>query len=117
MEAIFFDVISWIGLAICIGAFFIKDVFWLRLATLIGCALMFVYYMFIAIPQGVISNLLVLLINAYYIGLYALQRRKTNQLLAAAPDVEIHTNNIIMTEPNSETVQPKTLSVQANAAT
>ncbi|MEE2002596.1 hypothetical protein QWY20_14145 [Alkalimonas sp. MEB108] len=88
MEAMVYDVISWIGLAICIGAFFIKDVFWLRLATLIGCALMFVYYLFIAIPQGVISNLLVLLINAYYLGLFAWQRHKTNQLLAAEPDVE-----------------------------
>ena len=88
MEAMVYDVISWIGLAICIGAFFIKDVFWLRLATLVGCALMFVYYLFIAIPQGVISNLLVLLINAYYLGLFAWQRHKTNQLLAQAVDVE-----------------------------
>lgn len=117
MEAIVFDVISWIGLAICIGAFFIKDVFWLRLATLIGCALMFVYYMFIAIPQGVISNLLVLLINAYYLGLFALQRHKTNQLLAAAPDVELPINSGILAETPSEYAQPKPLSAQASSAT
>lgn len=67
MENIVFDIISWIGLTICIGAFFIKDVFWLRLTTLIGCSLLFVYYSHIAIPQGIISNLLVLLINAYYL--------------------------------------------------
>ena len=67
METIIYDIISWVGLTICIGAFFIKDIFWLRLATLIGCSLLFVYYSHIAIPQGVISNLLVLLINAYYL--------------------------------------------------
>lgn len=75
MESIIFDIISWAGLTICIGAFFIKDVFWLRLATLIGCSLLFVYYSHIAIPQGVISNLLVLLINAYYLLRFAKARK------------------------------------------
>ena len=67
MTPILFDIISWVGLTICIGAFFIKDVFWLRLATLVGCLLLFIYYSHISIIQGVISNLLVLLINAYYL--------------------------------------------------
>jgi membrane protein implicated in regulation of membrane protease activity len=75
MENIVFDVISWVGLTICIGAFFIKDVFWLRLTTLVGCSLLFVYYSHIAIPQGVISNLLVLLINAYYLIRFAKARK------------------------------------------
>lgn len=75
MDTVLFDIISWIGLTICIGAFFIKDVFWLRLTTLIGCSLLFVYYSHIAIPQGVISNLLVLLINAYYLLRFAQARR------------------------------------------
>ncbi len=87
MDTILFDVISWVGLTICIGAFFIKDVFWLRLATLIGCSLLFVYYSHIAIPQGVISNLLVLLINAYYLIRFAQARKaaKASQTTAAAP--------------------------------
>lgn len=76
MENLIYDIISWVGLTICIGAFFIKDVFWLRLATLIGCSLLFVYYSHIAIPQGVISNLLVLLINAYYLLRFASARKK-----------------------------------------
>lgn len=76
MENLVYDIVSWVGLTICIGAFFIKDVFWLRLATLIGCSLLFVYYSHIAIPQGVISNLLVLLINAYYLIRFASARRK-----------------------------------------
>ena len=78
MDAILFDIVSWVGLTICIGAFFIKDVFWLRLATLIGCSLLFVYYSHISILQGVISNLLVLLINAYYLVRFA-QARKAAQ--------------------------------------
>lgn len=81
-----YDIISWVGLTICIGAFFIKDVFWLRLATLIGCSLLFVYYSHIAIPQGVISNLLVLLINAYYLVRFASARRKAiNASKTASP--------------------------------
>ncbi|WP_423187377.1 hypothetical protein ACO1PK_03975 [Alishewanella sp. d11] len=76
MENLIYDIISWVGLTICIGAFFIKDVFWLRLATLIGCSLLFVYYSHIAIPQGVISNLLVLLINAYYLIRFASAKKK-----------------------------------------
>lgn len=79
MDNIFFDIISWVGLTICIGAFFIKDVLHLRLATLIGCSLLFVYYSHIAIPQGVISNLLVLLINAYYLLRFA-QLRRTEKM-------------------------------------
>lgn len=85
MENIVFDVISWVGLTICIGAFFIKDVFWLRLATLIGCSLLFVYYSHIAIPQGVISNLLVLLINAYYLMRFAKARKTANSDNAVPP--------------------------------
>ena len=86
MENLIYDIISWIGLTICIGAFFIKDVFWLRLATLIGCSLLFVYYSHIAIPQGVISNLLVLLINAYFLLRFASARRKA-QLAASKNDL------------------------------
>jgi hypothetical protein len=89
MAPIVFDIISWVGLTICIGAFFIKDVFWLRLTTLVGCSLLFVYYSHIDIPQGVISNLLVLLINAYYLLRFAkargAQKTAQNPLPAANP--------------------------------
>lgn len=86
MTPILFDIISWIGLTICIGAFFIKDVFWLRLATLVGCLLLFIYYSHISIIQGVISNLLVLLINAYYLLRFAKARRQ--QKIAPEPITE-----------------------------
>tara|TARA_R110002126_G_scaffold16527_27_gene66080 strand:- start:9011 stop:9337 length:327 start_codon:yes stop_codon:yes gene_type:complete len=93
MENIVYDVISWVGLTICIGAFFIKDVFWLRLATLIGCSLLFVYYSHIAIPQGVISNLLVLLINAYYLLRFAAARKKalSASKLTESAEAPLHT--------------------------
>ncbi|MAD75239.1 MAG: hypothetical protein CML20_10695 [Rheinheimera sp.] len=90
MENVVYDIISWIGLTICIGAFFIKDVLLLRLATLIGCSLLFVYYSHISIPQGVISNLLVLLINAYYLVRFANARRKAliaSKVATPAPGV------------------------------
>lgn len=89
MEDTIYNIISWVGLTICIGAFFIKDVFWLRLATLIGCSLLFVYYSHIAIPQGVISNLLVLLINAYFLIRFAIARQRTKQQQTAevAPEL------------------------------
>ena len=89
MENLIYDTISWIGLTICIGAFFIKDVFWLRLATLIGCSLLFVYYSYIAIPQGVISNLLVLLINAYFLVRFAAAKRKAKREAAASTQPNI----------------------------
>lgn len=93
MENLIYDILSWVGLTICIGAFFIKDVFWLRLATLIGCSLLFVYYSHIAIPQGVISNLLVLLINAYYLLRFASARKKAQVATTAAelPAVKLST--------------------------
>ncbi|MFD2164636.1 hypothetical protein ACFSJY_00025 [Thalassotalea euphylliae] len=67
MNPIFFDALSWIGLAICIGAFFIKDIFMLRLATLVGCALMGVYYIYIDVAQGMVSNVILVVINAFYL--------------------------------------------------
>ncbi|WP_448213741.1 hypothetical protein [Colwellia sp. MEBiC06753] len=67
MNPIFFDALSWIGLAICIGAFFIKDMFMLRLATLIGCSLMGVYYIYIDVAQGMVSNVILVVINAFYL--------------------------------------------------
>lgn len=67
MNEIFFDALSWIGLAICIGAFFIKDLKMLRLATLVGCSLMAVYYIYIAVPQGMVSNVILVIINGFYL--------------------------------------------------
>lgn len=66
-DATFFDAISWIGLAFCIGAFFIKSVHWLRLSTLLGCSILTFYYMHIEIPQGVVSNAIIVLINLVYL--------------------------------------------------
>ena len=67
MNPIFFDALSWIGLAICIGAFFIKDILMLRLATLIGCSLMGIYYIHIEVAQGMVSNIILVLINGFYL--------------------------------------------------
>lgn len=67
MDALFFDTLSWIGLAICIGAFFIKDLIMLRVATLVGCTLMGIYYIHIDVAQGMVSNVIIVLINGFYL--------------------------------------------------
>ena len=74
MENVLFDAVSWVGLVICIGAFFIKDMFWLRCTTLAGCAMLLAYYLHISVAQGVVSNLMILAINGFYL-LKTLQRK------------------------------------------
>lgn len=67
MQTLLIDIVSWIGLALCIGAFFVKDMMWLRICTASGAALLAVYYSYIDIPQGMVSNFLMLGINAVYL--------------------------------------------------
>ncbi|NMP33010.1 hypothetical protein HII17_15735 [Thalassotalea sp. M1531] len=81
MNPLFFDALSWIGLAICIGAFFIKDIFMLRLATLVGCSLMGVYYIHIEVAQGMVSNIILVLINGFYLLKRSVEEADVNQPL------------------------------------
>ncbi|GLX84868.1 hypothetical protein tloyanaT_11200 [Thalassotalea loyana] len=67
MNEMFFDIISWLGLALCIGAFFVKDMIKLRLVTFTGCLCLGVYYTHIDVVQGVISNVIILAINGAYL--------------------------------------------------
>ncbi|MAG76262.1 MAG: hypothetical protein CL811_05820 [Colwelliaceae bacterium] len=84
MDALFFDTLSWLGLAICIGAFFIKDIFMLRLATLVGCTLMGVYYAHIDVAQGMVSNVILVLINAFYLLKRSAEENEVEQTLEDA---------------------------------
>lgn len=84
MDALFFDTLSWLGLAICIGAFFIKDIFMLRLATLVGCTLMGVYYTHIDVAQGMVSNVILVLINAFYLLKRSAEENEAEQTLEDA---------------------------------
>ena len=52
---------------IVLAFYFIKDIFMLRLATLVGCTLMGVYYTHIDVAQGMVSNVILVLINAFYL--------------------------------------------------
>ena len=67
MEQTVFDVLGWAGLALCIAAFFVKDVIRLRIITVMGCFMMFVYYLHLDVPQGIISNAAVLAVNLFYV--------------------------------------------------
>lgn len=84
MDALFFDTLSWLGLAICIGAFFIKDIFMLRLATLVGCTLMGVYYTHIDVAQGMVSNVILVLINTFYLLKRSAEENEVEQTLEDA---------------------------------
>ncbi len=76
-----YEVISWIGLAICMSAFFVKDLLMLRIYTLIGCFLLGIYYTHIDVAQGMISNVILIAINAYYLvraGVNKVQANRAN---------------------------------------
>lgn len=62
-----FDLFSWVGLAICMGAFFVKDLVLLRILTVIGSSIMLAYYMHISVDLGIVSNVIVALINGFYL--------------------------------------------------
>ena len=78
MNSIIIDIISWLGLSLCIGAFFIKDILMLRVTTLLGCALMTIYYFSISVPQGTISNIIIGLVNIVY--LYKMNKEETDEI-------------------------------------
>ena len=78
MQTLLIDIVSWIGLALCIGAFFVKDMLWLRICTASGAALLAVYYSYITIPQGMVSNIMVLGINMIYLGKNFVANKKSS---------------------------------------
>lgn len=67
MELLATSSINLLGLALCIGAFFINSVTWLRVAALGGCIVLFICHRFDTIPTGNISNITLVLINAFYL--------------------------------------------------
>lgn len=75
MSEMFFDIISWLGLALCIGAFFITDVIKLRLVTFLGCLCLGAYYTHIDVVQGMISNVIILAINGTYLFKFKFNQR------------------------------------------
>jgi len=85
MADVWFEAISWIGLAFCIGAYLIKQMELLRICSLLGAGLMTIYYAHEHVEQGVIANLIVFAVNFIYIlrdGNHALKRsRKAKQLV------------------------------------
>ena len=79
MQTLLIDIVSWVGLALCIGAFFVKDMLWLRICTASGAALLAIYYSYITIPQGMVSNFMVLGINMIYLGKNFVASKKTQE--------------------------------------
>ena len=67
MTEYWFEIMSWIGLFLCVGAFFIKQMLLLRVCTVMGAALMTVYYGYMDVAQGAIANVIVIIINLGYL--------------------------------------------------
>ena len=85
MADIWFEVIGWIGLSFCIGAYLIKQMTLLRTCSLIGTGLMAIYYGHLHVQQGLISNLLVFGVNFTYLlhaGRQHPRKKKKSQQLA-----------------------------------
>lgn len=67
MTEFWFELISWVGLVLCVGAFFIKKMGLLRLCTVVGAAMMTIYYVSLDVEQGAIANVIVIAINLVYL--------------------------------------------------
>lgn len=61
------DIIGWIGLAACVAAFGIKNVFYLRILTTFGCIMLAYVYWVKQIPQGYVGNIIIIIMNVYYL--------------------------------------------------
>ncbi len=58
-----FEMVGLFGLAICIGAFKIKNDFYLRLCTVVGCGILLTYYAILNIPLAVFGNAAIIYLN------------------------------------------------------
>lgn len=62
-----YEIFGWIGLVLCVSAFFVKNVFYLRTLTLVGCQCLFVKYWHDNVVQGYVGNAIVICINGFYL--------------------------------------------------
>lgn len=62
-----FEVLNWVGMTLATSAFFVKNVFWLRTMSSIGCMLLLTYYSQVGNIPAIIGNTIVLLANSYFL--------------------------------------------------
>ena len=58
-----FELVGLFGLGICIAAFKIKNDFYLRLCTVVGCAILLVYYAILNVPLAIFGNAAIIYLN------------------------------------------------------
>lgn len=58
-----FEAVGLFGLAICIAAFKIKNDFYLRLCTVVGCSILLVYYAILNVPLAIFGNAAIIYLN------------------------------------------------------
>jgi hypothetical protein len=65
MEQFFLNSINVLGFILCLGAFFIKDSFWLKASAILGMIILFTVNSFGTFPTGALSNISLVLINTF----------------------------------------------------
>ncbi len=58
-----FEMIGIIGLLICITAFKIKNDFYLRVCTVVGCSILLTYYAILHVPLAIFGNAAIIYLN------------------------------------------------------
>ena len=67
MEQLLALSINSLGFILCLGAFFIKDGFWLKIAAIVGFGVLFSVNSFEVLHEHSISNMGLVLINTFYL--------------------------------------------------
>jgi len=65
MELIFLNSMNVLGLILCLGAFFIKNSFWLKISAIVGMSILFSVNTIGSFPTGILSNISLVLINTF----------------------------------------------------
>lgn len=65
MEQVFLNSINVLGFILCLGAFFIKDSFWLKVSAILGMSILFAVNTLGNFPTGMLSNISLVLINTF----------------------------------------------------
>ncbi|SFD24437.1 hypothetical protein [Pseudoalteromonas denitrificans] len=67
MEQVLISSINLLGVILCLGVFFIKNEFTLKVSAFLGMGILFAVNSFENLPAGNLSNISLVLINTFYI--------------------------------------------------
>lgn len=67
MESVLFQYFNALLILLCLGAFFIKKPQWIKVAAMLSVTLLFAYFSVLHDQAQQISNISLILINAFYL--------------------------------------------------